>query len=262
MIPKIIHYCWFGGSNLPDSAIKCINSWKKYFPDYEIKEWNESNFDLNCCSYVREAAEAKKWAFVSDYARFWILYNFGGIYFDTDVEVINDMSNIVKNGSFMGCETIGKCNPGLGMGAVKKLEIYKEILDYYNSIHFSYNNGNIQTVVDYTTKILENHGWKDLGEITVIKNISIYPSEYFCPYDYSTGIWNITEKTVSIHHYTSSWHSWIDNIIMNIERCDKENKPYRYKIRRIVSFPFRVLNKFYKIGFYKTLNLIKIKFKG
>ena len=104
MIPRIIHYCWFGGNQLPELAQKCIESWKKYFPDYEIKEWNESNFDLNCCDYVKEAYTAKKWAFVSDYARFWILYNYGGLYFDTDVEVIRDMSEIVNRGAFMGCE--------------------------------------------------------------------------------------------------------------------------------------------------------------
>ena len=104
MIPKIIHYCWFGGNPLPELAIKCIESWKKYLPDYEIKEWNESNFDINCCAYVREAYEAKKWAFVSDYARFWILYQHGGLYFDTDVELIKSIDDLIVKGAFMGCE--------------------------------------------------------------------------------------------------------------------------------------------------------------
>ena len=94
MIPKVIHYCWFGGNPLPNIAVKCINSWKKYFPDYEIIEWNESNFDLFSCDYCREAYDAKKWAFVSDYARFKILYEHGGVYFDTDVEVIKSMDDI------------------------------------------------------------------------------------------------------------------------------------------------------------------------
>ena len=99
MTPKIIHYCWFGGNPLPDDAKKCIGSWKKFFPEYEIKEWNERNFDVNCCDYVKEAYAAKKWAFVSDYARFWILYHEGGLYFDTDVEVIKDMSDIIAKGA-------------------------------------------------------------------------------------------------------------------------------------------------------------------
>ena len=104
MIPKIIHYCWFGGNPLPKSAIKCIESWKKYLPDYEIKEWNESNFDFSKCAYAREAAEKKKWAFVSDYARFKILYQYGGLYFDTDVEVIKPLDDIIAAGPFMGAE--------------------------------------------------------------------------------------------------------------------------------------------------------------
>ena len=104
MIPKIIHYCWFGRNPLPESAIKCINSWKKFFPDYEIKEWNEDNFDVNIIPYTKEAYEAKKYAFVSDYARFWILYHHGGLYFDTDVEVIKAMDDIIELGPFMGVE--------------------------------------------------------------------------------------------------------------------------------------------------------------
>ena len=104
MIPKIIHYCWFGGNPLPEDAKKYIESWRKYCPGYEIKEWNESNFDINCCDYVREAYEAKKWAFVSDYARFYILYQYGGLYFDTDVEMIRPLFSILQKGSFMGME--------------------------------------------------------------------------------------------------------------------------------------------------------------
>ena len=103
-IPKIIHYCWFGRSPLPELAKKCIASWRKYFPDYEIKEWNEDNFDVNSILYTSQAYQAKKYAFVSDYARFWILYMYGGLYFDTDVEVIRPMDDIIQRGPFMGCE--------------------------------------------------------------------------------------------------------------------------------------------------------------
>ena len=140
MIPKIIHYCWFGGNPLSELAQKCISSWKKYFPEYEIKEWNESNFNLQCCDYVKEAYEAKKWAFVSDYARFWILYHEGGLYFDTDVEVIKPIDDIINNGAFMGCERTGNyglgVNPGLGIGADPGISLYKEILDDYEKSHF------------------------------------------------------------------------------------------------------------------------------
>ena len=123
MTPQIIHYCWFGRNPLPDLALKCIASWRKYLPDYEIKEWNEDNFDVNIIPYTAEAYKAKKYAFVSDYARFYILYKYGGLYFDTDVEVIRPISDILNNGAFMGCECDGMSKsspitvaPGLGLG--------------------------------------------------------------------------------------------------------------------------------------------------
>ena len=108
MIPKIIHYCWFGHNPLPPLALKCIASWKKYLPDYEIKEWNEENFDVNIIPYTREAYAAGKYAFVTDYARFWILYKYGGIYFDTDVEMIRPIDDIIAAGGFMGYETVSE----------------------------------------------------------------------------------------------------------------------------------------------------------
>lgn len=208
MIPKVIHYCWFGGNPLPADAKKCIESWKKFFPEYEIKRWDENNFDVNCCDYVKEAYAAKKWAFVSDYARFWILYYNGGLYFDTDVEVIKDMSNIIEQGAFMGCETNDKCAPGLGLGANPGLGLYQEILDYYNGIHFNSQGAAIETVVDHTTKMLKKHGWSGNGqEIEEVARIKIYPPEYFCPMNYKTGKLNITTNTYSVHWYTASWQS-------------------------------------------------------
>lgn len=219
MIPKIIHYCWFGGKPLPENMKKCIASWKKYLPDYEIKEWNESNFDLNCCEYVQEAYKIKKWAFVSDYARFWILYRYGGLYFDTDVEMIKSLNILIEKGSFMGCENITTpisdgdvsslaINPGLGMAASPGLRLYKEILDYYGGLHFSLNkDGTYDTVVDYVTSILRKHGFKGNGTIEEIDDIFVYPPEYFGPMNYKTGKISITENTYTIHWYTASWQS-------------------------------------------------------
>ena len=148
MIPKIIHYCWFGKNLLPKSAKECIASWKKFFPDYEIKEWNEDNFNINITTYTAEAYKAKKYAFVSDYARFWILYNYGGLYFDTDVEVLKPMDDIMAKGGFMGMEkaegsTLDNFDnntiliaPGLGLAVEKGHTFYKEILEIYNKKHF------------------------------------------------------------------------------------------------------------------------------
>ena len=200
VIPKIIHYCWFGGNPLPEEAKKCIESWKKYMPGYEIKEWNESNFDINCCAYVKEAYEAKKWAFVSDYARFYIIYKCGGIYFDTDVEVIKSLEPILQEGPFMGLEKSNESYVAPGLG------IYKEILDFYNDRHFI-SEGSIDytTVVIYVTQILKKHGLKNKKILQKIANINIYPAEYFCPKDYTSGELLITDNTYTIHHFSASW---------------------------------------------------------
>ena len=216
MIPKIIHYCWFGGNPLPDDAIKCIASWRKYLPDYEIKEWNESNFDVNCCPYVREAYAAKKYAFVSDYARFYVLFHEGGLYFDTDVEVIRNMDHIIRDGNFMAFEkslatsqeiqatpsALGVA-PGLGLGVNPGLGLLRELLDYYEGKeHFAVEDG---TVVDYTTEMLKMHGLVNEHRLQKVADVTVYPADYFCPMDSTTGITTLTENTVSIHHYSCSW---------------------------------------------------------
>ena len=149
MIPKTIHYCWFGGNPLPKLAMKCINSWKKYFPDYTIIEWNEHNYDISKIPYIAEAYKAKKYAFVSDYARFDILYQCGGLYFDTDVEVIKPFDDILSHGPFMGCEIDGgekeiNVAPGLGIAASPGLGIYKHIIDFYATQHFLKDDGSIK----------------------------------------------------------------------------------------------------------------------
>ena len=232
MIPKVIHYCWFGGNPLPKSAQKCIASWRKYLPDYEIKEWNESNFDVNIIPYTAEAYKAKKYAFVSDYARFWILYKYGGLYFDTDVEVIKNMDNIIAKGPFMGCENEAKAGatpaqlgvaPGLGLGVNPGLGLYGEILNWYNTHHFITWTGVIEkNVVDITTEILNKNGIEIL-DAGVLKSsgILIYPREYFCPKDYITGEMNITDKTKSIHHYSATWvgnkRTFVDKVIKRLK---------------------------------------------
>lgn len=210
MIPKKIHYCWFGGNPLPELAQKCIESWRKFCPDYEIIEWNELNFDVNCCNYVREAYENKKFAFVSDYARFKILYENGGLYFDTDVEIIKPLDEIVTKGGFMGREkaTGTFVAPGLGLGVNPGLGLYAELLESYNSRHFVNKDGslNLTTIVEYTTQVLLKHGLRDNNEIQFVAGIYVYPKEYFCPIDYETGKMCITDNTHSIHHYSASWY--------------------------------------------------------
>ena len=209
MIPKVIHYCWFGGNPLPELAQKCIASWRKFFPDYEIKEWNESNFDVNIIPYTSQAYAAKKYAFVSDYARFWVLYREGGIYFDTDVEVIKPMDDIIERGPFMGNELVktSGVNPGLGLGMYENHLILKELLDFYATLSFINLDGteNTHTIVEYTTNILYKHGLKNERDIQNVADVWIYPQDYFNPLNANTGMLKITDNTRSIHWFAKSW---------------------------------------------------------
>ena len=213
MIPKMIHYCWFGRNPLPESAQKCITSWRKYLPDYEIKEWNEDNFDVNIIPYTKEAYEARKYAFMSDFARFWILYHYGGLYFDTDVEVIKPMDDIIERGPFMGVEISAnnggtpKVNPGLGLGVNPGLGLYKILLEKYAILKFRNEDGSLNqaTIVSYTTEVLKQNGLRPTNEIQEVAGVWIYPADYFNPLDSLTGKLNLTANTRSIHWYMNSW---------------------------------------------------------
>lgn len=215
MIPKVIHYCWFGRNPLPASAQKCIASWRKFLPDYEIREWNEDNFDVNIIPYTAQAYQARKWAFVSDYARMWILYHHGGLYFDTDVEVIAPMDDIIRRGPFMGIEVPGapgqlpKVAPGLGLGVEPGHPIYRALLDHYANQQFLDADGNILggTVVTHNTQVLAEHGLQPTNDLQQVDGIWIYPIDYFNPLDDATGRLNKTANTRSIHWYSKTWVS-------------------------------------------------------
>lgn len=216
MIPRVVHYCWFGRNPLPASAVKCIDSWRKFMPGYEIKEWNEDNFGVHSIPYIAEAYEAKKYAFVSDYARFWILYRYGGVYFDTDVELIQPIDDILERGAFMGIEDIYPesyeyplVNPGQGIAVEPGHEFYKKVLGYYAGIHFIDENGQMdqETVVRRTTALLVEEGLQPRHELQQVSGIWIYPKEYFNPLDDLTGRLVKTENTRSIHWYARTWQS-------------------------------------------------------
>lgn len=214
MIPKVIHYCWFGRNPLPPLAEKCIASWRKFLPDYEIKEWNEDNFDVNIIPYTAEAYAAKKYAFVSDYTRFWILYHHGGVYFDTDVEVIKSMDDIIAAGAFMGCEQDSPItvNPGLGIAAPPSLPLYKKILDFYRHLNFDPKNIEV-TIVGHTTNILREFGLTCCKDIQRIEECNIYPTEFFNPTNITTKRRRITSNTRSIHWYADSWNDQKESIV-------------------------------------------------
>lgn len=225
MIPKKIHYCWFGGNELPELAKQCISSWKKYLPDYEIIEWNESNYDIEKNRYIREAYSKKKYAFVSDFARFDILYNYGGIYFDTDVEIIKDITNLIEKGSFVGLESPGLINTGLGMAGSINEKIFKEVIDSYEKDSFINSDGtmNLKTVVYRVSEIFEIYGLSKKDEFQFIRNINIYPVEYFCPKSPKTMNLLITNNTYTIHHYDASWIDYRTRQLM-IEKSNITNK--------------------------------------
>ena len=214
MIPKIVHYCWFGRNPLPDSAQKCIASWRKFLPSYEIKEWNEDNFDVNIIPYTQQAYEAKKYAFVSDYARFWVLYHYGGLYFDTDVEIVKSFDDIVGKGGFMGLEIDGTVkgstiaiNPGLGLGAEAGLPIYQIILDRFEKMEFYNANGkrNEYSMIPMVTEIFLHKGLISNGQIQHLCGLYIYPQCFFNPYNCINGRLQQTLETHSIHWYSATW---------------------------------------------------------
>ena len=217
-IPKIIHYCWFGHNPLPESATKCIESWKKFLPDYEIKEWNEENFDVEFTTYIEEAYHIKKYAFVSDFARFWILYKYGGLYFDVDVEIIKPIDDIIARGPFMGLEMLangatyrgcrGLPAAGLGMAAYPNLEPLNDMMKYYYNRHFISLKGKpkYKTVVEIVADILLDRGCViDHTKVSYCAGFNIYPEEYFNPKELATGKITITDNTRSIHHFAGTW---------------------------------------------------------
>lgn len=209
MIPKKIHYCWFGGKELPQEAKKCIESWKKYCPDYEIIEWNEKNYDLNKNDYVRYTYDNKKYAFLTDYVRLDIIYNEGGIYLDTDVELLKSLDPLLDCKGYIGMEQIGTINTGQGFGAIRHHPFIKKNKEYYENCVYKDENGEFikNICVPITTSILKEKGLVEKNVIQDVYDMKIYPVEYFCPKVLGTDKIIKTDNTYSIHHFESSWKS-------------------------------------------------------
>ncbi len=205
-IPKIIHYCWMGDKELPVLVQKCIDSWKEKLPDYEIKCWNTENFDVNICQYTKEAFQERKYAFVSDYVRLYVLYNEGGIYLDTDVEVIKKFDDLLDNSAFTSFEnnhTVATCI----FGSVKGNPLFKQFLDYYTGRSFILPNSKYDLTPNSLpiTRICKKEGLVLNGKQQKMKDIVIYPKEYFCPYDTATEQMDITKNTYAIHYFYGTW---------------------------------------------------------
>ena len=220
MIPKVIHYCWFGHNPLPPLALKCIESWKKYCPDYKIICHNEDNFDLTQNRYLSEAYKAGKWAFVSDYARLKVVYDNGGIYLDTDVELIKPIDDLLLTKGFMGFDEKGIVATGLGFGAEKGNKIVSEFLKDYDNIPFVLPDGSydLTPCPDRNTATLKRLGMDLKNTNQTFMDIKFLPDEYLCPMNYYTGKKTITKNTYSIHHYSASWTSVVTKRTTRIKR--------------------------------------------
>lgn len=208
-IPKTIHYFWIGEKEIPDFLQKCIDSWHIYNPDYKIVRWDEKNYDFSKNLYMKEAYENKAWGFATDYARLDVIYQYGGIYLDTDVEVIRNLDVVLCDDAFFNMGASDIINTGTGFGAVAGNQLIKEQMDYYDDKHFIMPNGKENRVCCYYYQhpIFEKHGFQIKNEYQKLNNIVIYPSEVMSP----KGTWGMgdffSEKTLSIHHESGTWRN-------------------------------------------------------
>lgn len=219
MIPKIIHYCWFGHNEKPRLAKKCIASWKKICPDYQVIEWNENNFNVDKYPYAKFCYDTKKWAFLSDFVRLVVFYENGGIYFDTDVEVIKLLDDLLKYESFYGFEDVDYVATGLGFGAEKNSKTVKAIMDeYLNMLPNEHGEYEIIGCPHLNTKALIPFGLIVNGECQSIDGGEVFSREYFNPFDDSTGKLNLTNNSFTINHYGKSWMSKKERIRSKLTR--------------------------------------------
>lgn len=241
MIPKKIHYCWFGNGPKPALAQKCIDSWKKYLPEYEIKEWNEANFDLESFPYAKQAYDARKFAFVTDVVRLYAMYTEGGIYMDTDVEVLKPLNSLLEYEAVSGFETTNLIPTGL-MASEQNCKIIGELLRDYESRKFINDDGSLNTTTNviYITDTLKKYGLQLNNHFQAVAGFTFLPSEYLCPKSVKDGKIHVTDNTLVIHHFAGSWHSpWRNKIRNAIVALGG------YRLKKFVKFfvPKRLLSK-------------------
>lgn len=243
MIPKTIHYCWFGGKPKPKSVKKCIKSWKKFCPDYKIIEWNESNYDITKNMYMQEAYIEKKWGFVPDYARLDIIYHHGGIYLDTDVQMIKSFDDLLSNESFFGFEddlNNFSIALGLGFGSCKGNLLIKRLLDSYATLSFYNNDGSLNLIPApiINLPIFEEYGFIPNNKYQNICGNVVFPTDYFDPKSFVSGMVSITPNTYSIHQYDASWFD-VETQNKKLDRWKKVERINR--IHKAKHLPNRIL---------------------
>jgi len=230
MIPKKIHYCWFGRNPLPKDVKQCIKSWEKYCPDYEIIRWDEDNFDINCHPFVKEAYEQKAWAFVSDYARLKVVYDNGGIYLDTDVELLKNLDFLLSNPAFIGVhQGVCLCTTGLGYGAEKGNIVVKKMLEKYDGVSLLKQNRDEIICPKLNSAVVEEMGYKFTDEIVKLENITVYPPRYFDPLSLGNTENLLCDDSVSIHHYAATWTSDSNRFKRKLFRFIGEERIHKLK---------------------------------
>lgn len=227
MIPRTIHYCWFGRGAMPELALRCLDSWRRHMPDCAIVQWDENTFDVNRVAYTREAYRLRKYAYVSDYARLWVLYHHGGIYLDTDVELLRPLDDMLQRGAFMGRERPERaddpalhCAMGLGVACGPGNPFVKRLLDHYSAMHLVSRTGKMgDTIVAITGRLLEGEPQEPFDDgIVRCAGFNIYPWPWLCPRNYFTGALDRRPETHAIHHYAASWvddlahETWLDKL--------------------------------------------------
>ncbi len=233
MIPKKIHYCWFGRGELPDLAQKCITSWHKYMPNWEYKLWNEDSFDVNSVPYVKEAYNSRKFAFVTDYVRLFALYNEGGIYMDTDVEVLKPLDDLLHLTAFTGYEGSKTTPPVTGLMASEANGLWvKEQLDSYNDAHFVLKDGSLDLTTNTAriSRIMRTNGFVQDGKYQVYKDLHVFPTDYFCPRQ-TTGEFLLTENTYCDHHFMGTWNDNKGNGLL-LKMIGQKNMTRLIKMKR------------------------------
>lgn len=245
MIPKIIHYCWMSGEPFPELIKECIDTWKKFLPDYKIIEWNKNNFDVNMSSFTKEAFDAKKYAFVSDYVRLYVLYNYGGIYLDSDIKVLKSFDDLLNNKAFSGFESKERVGVWL-LASEKGNSLFKEMLDCYKDKHFIKNDGSLdlEPNTSLLKPVFEKHGIVFNNKYQKNKYITIYPKDYFCPLDESTGELNITKNSYAMHLFNGAW-------------VPKEQKEYT----NLYKLYYNKYRKWYPVFFAKIIAKIIVNYK-
>ena len=254
-IPKIIHYCWFGRNPKPPLAEKCIKSWKKFCPDYEILEWNEDNFDVSSApAYVKQAYEARRWAFVTDFVRLKALTEMGGVYMDTDVEVIKPLDPYLKHKAFAGFEHPQRVQTGL-LACEKDFSLFRDFMAHYDTASFFRSDGtpDITTNVEVLSRLCLERGMVCNDRFQVVDGLAIYPREVFCPVDYDTQKLKKTRKTVVIHWFSGSWHTEEELEAMRQEKLQQQRE-------RASNIRYAIGNKLFgEAGYKKLKSLLKRK---